>query len=58
MRRLKEEFNAVIFKEEYSGWNGWVTEYYVDVEGREDFEDIKKKFVDKKVKITIEVVDE
>lgn len=54
---MKEEFEANIIKEEYSGWNGWITEYYVDVDGKEGFEDIKKKFVDKKVKITIEEIE-
>lgn len=36
----------------------WTKEYYVETEEGEDFDDIKKKFDGKRVKITIEEIHE
>jgi hypothetical protein len=51
---LKDEIEAEIVKEEYSGWSGWVTEYHVSINNTTIFEDVIKKYEGKKVKITIQ----
>lgn len=54
---LKEKVIAKIVSDSYISNAGyWTTDYYVETAGKEDFEDIKKKFDGKKVKITIEEI--
>jgi hypothetical protein len=54
---LKDEIEATIIKDEYSGYSGWVTEYYVAINDTTTFEDIIKKYEGKKVKITIQEIE-
>ena len=55
----KEQIIATIVKDSYVCNAGfWTEDYDVETEGTEDFDDIKKKFEGKKVKITIEKFEE
>lgn len=56
---LKKEIKAKIISDSYVCNAGfWTTDYYVEAEGKEDFDDIKKEFNGKKVKITIQEIEE
>lgn len=55
----KEVFTANITKDSYvNNANQWETVYYVDALNGKDFDDIQEKFAGKRVKITIEEVEE
>jgi len=55
---LKKEFAARITSDSYVCNAGfWTTDYNIETEGNEDFDEIKKKFEGKKVKVTIEEID-
>lgn len=55
---MKEIFEADIVKEGYSGYNGWVEDIYVSPHESRIFDQILESYVGKKVKITIEEIDE
>lgn len=55
---MKKEFAARITSDSYVCNAGfWTTDYNIETEGNEDFDEIKKKFEGKKVKVTIEEID-
>lgn len=54
---LKKEFEAEVEDNSYMGTYGWIEEVYINrIGGSEDFEDLMRKFVGKKVKVTIEEI--
>lgn len=55
---LSEDFYANVKEDSYPGWNGWVTDKYVDViDRREDFDEILEKFKGHEVRFRIDIVD-
>lgn len=55
---LCEEFYANVREDSYPGWNGWVTETYVDViDRKDDFDEILEKFKGHEVRFRIDIVD-
>lgn len=54
---LSEDFYANVKEDSYPGWNGWVTETYVDViDRKEDFGEILDKFKGHEVRFRIDIV--
>lgn len=53
---LKEEFEAEIEENNYMGTYGWIEDVFIDPSGNDLLEDLLKKFIGKKVKITIEEI--
>lgn len=55
---MREEIEAMIISDSYVCNAGyWTTDYHVEAQGDIDFEDIKKRFLGKKVRITIEEIE-
>lgn len=54
---MKEEFEATVVKDSYTGMGGWVEDYVVEINSTTTFEDVIKQFEGKKVKITIQEID-
>lgn len=51
-----KEYIVDVTEDGYVGYSGWVEEIYINNEKGEDYEDIFKQYVGKKIKLTIEVI--